>query len=87
MSKSSIPFIGKAVEKAAKQEVEVIDENAPARTLGDEIPNNSIKAKVTRALGVLGTMEKGSWSGLDQWTCTKCGFSTFNESDADNHRC
>lgn len=63
------------------------DESKEVKFLGQEPVNNSLKAKMERALGINCQMELKPWRGLDHWRCKKCGWDTFKADMAKNHRC
>lgn len=46
-----------------------------------------VKSKPQPKAKPMGGMKKAKWAGKDIWTCPRCGFDTFNETDAKVHTC
>ncbi len=69
--------------------LEIIEQADPSeiKLLNPEPTDNSLKAKLSRKLGIGKTMVEGRWSGLPHWRCPKCLWTTFKAEVADNHRC
>lgn len=75
-----LEFDGEVVEAPA-------EEQSPPKLLFTEPVDNSLKAKIERALNVNNPMVFKPWRGLDHWACTKCKFTTFKAEVAKGHRC
>lgn len=75
-----VEFDGDLVEAPAA-------EDTPPQLLFTEPVNNSLKAKIERALNINNPMVFKPWRGRDHWACSNCKFTTFEATAANNHRC
>lgn len=63
------------------------DEPQPLKFIGAEPTSDTEKAKRVKLFGTNDSMKFTPWKGIDMWSCTLCGWSSFEKIKARRHCC